>query len=212
MFECTPQKPNNMLNLRMEDSSDNFLGGCNFNLFFICSLLIIWKKHVRKIWLIFFQMGWFQPPTSITLSKIVTENDYRGYTDAPKMTMIGIPRWFFFSSSWSSAFNPPVHLLHSIHRGCADQCGTKILRAVHLGWTGGFFRGRLRQTQRFFWVLFLVPEKCPQNFQGIGKELWYFFGVWGSWRNGMTKVQVSNCTWIPSTFITNGLGWRFAAY
>lgn len=168
----------------------------------------LFGEHVRKIWLIFFQMGWFQPPTSITLSKIVPENDYRGYTDAPKMTMIGIPRWFFFSSSWSSAFNPPVHLLHSIHRGCADQCGTKILRAVHLGWTGGFLGEDYAKHNGCFGCFFWYRKNVPRIFRELGRNYDTFWGFGGSWRNGMTKVQVSNCTWIPSTFITNGLGWR----
>ena len=56
IFECTPQKQNNMLNPRMEvDSSDNFLGACKFNLFFLCSPRIIGKNMSEKFDLYFFR-------------------------------------------------------------------------------------------------------------------------------------------------------------
>ena len=69
--------------------------------------------------------------------------------------------------------------------------GTKILRALHLGfgWGGGF-QGKITKHNGFggwfFWYRKNV-EELSGNWEGIYDT---FLGFGNTWRNGMTKVQV----------------------
>ena len=101
-------------------------------------------------------------------------------------------RWFLVSSRWFSA---SIRAFLQRSRGCADQCGTKIISAVHLGF------GVLGKLRHNGWGWFFFTGKCTRISGNQRKMILFGFG--NTWRNGMTSWSV-NCTWIPSTFITNG--------